>query len=287
MVYALLLTLAALPAKPAPRPDAPAAPPVAQVLFRHGAVTIRSASGTEFVADDGVPLQLTDTVIVKVAAWVALALVDNQQVVRLDEDLELKVSELALLKAPKRSDPLSAQLDALFTSGEREGRQRLIGWNASQTAANTPAARRESESSPSGGGPKILESVDDAPEPTSPPPTPRPAPTPPPPAERQAQPKPERPAQSPKDSARTKQRVQVIPLAADDALRECLEGALTDLGPEVRKSQGAGVVVRARLRGDRLMVSLPSGLPTPSCAVEWFKARPVTAEWTRLTVPLR
>lgn len=315
MFLPLLLTLAALPVQEAKRPDV-VVDPVAQVLVTWGTVSVKPSSAqAAFPATKGTPLQKSDRVIVGAGAWVALAILGNSQVVRLDDDLELQVGELALLNAPKHAQGLQQQFDTLFTAQERQHTERLIGWNASPTAASTPAMEREKNEKKQD---QVMEKARreearDEPLPRQPapasPPSPRPAvksapmmPPPPPPApppaevasapaeieERRAPPSGGGAAMPERSRESRPMRQARVALAVDAALTTCLQSAFVEWGPGVRSTFGKSLTVKARRVEGSLQVRLPRGLPTPSCATTWFATHEgLGATWTELTVPLQ
>ncbi len=306
MFLPLLLTLAALPVQEAKRPDV-VVDPVAQVLVTSGSVSVKPASAqAAFPATKGTPLQKSDRLIVGPGAWVALAILGNSQVVRLDDDLELQVGELALLNAPKHAQGLQQQFDTLFTAQEREHTERLIGWNASPTAASTPSMEREKNEKKKSDRVMEKEARDEPmPQPSSPRPSAKSAPmmpAPPPPA-----PAPAEVASAPAEKEERREfpsgggaappersrearpmRQARVALAVDAALTTCLESAFVEWGPGVRSTFGKSVTVKARRVEGSLQVRLPRGLPTPACATTWFATHEgLGATWTELTVPLQ
>lgn len=196
---ALLLVLAvAPPLPPAPRSPAASSTPAAQVVLVHGQAALPRGT-TPLLLARGMLLDRTDVVSLREGAWVALLLLNNGHVVRLDDEMTIAVEKLALFKAGPVSEDAQAQLDRLLSRREKErlGSERLIGWHQGQVAANTRAAEAASsqekeqaprrvaadEGGPTGGGaapaPKALHP---APRPPgSPPPAPAPAAEPPPP----------------------------------------------------------------------------------------------------------
>ena len=124
---------------------APAGEPVAYVLGSRGAVQVKRG-GTSSPVTSGAPLFVSDVVQVPPGGLLLLKVERNEQVVRLDEDLELAVSELAALNAPQATKGLSQQLEALLTPGERKelGAERLAGFVVRPLAANVAAAQPES-----------------------------------------------------------------------------------------------------------------------------------------------
>jgi hypothetical protein len=154
---ALLLVLAvAPPLPPAPRSPAASATPAAQVLLVHGAVQL--ANGTKPVrVTRGTLLDRTDVVNVSEGAWVALVLLNNGHVVRLDDELNIAVEKLALFKAGPVKEDAQAQLDRLLTRREKEGlgSERLIGWHQGLSGANAMPPEAEKKKERSNDGPPL------------------------------------------------------------------------------------------------------------------------------------
>lgn len=283
-MWALALTLVAAlpPLTDFPRPDGTVKTPLVQVLLRDGQVTITPSSGKTFDARTGMKLGAADTIAVGPNAWVAIHILGNDHVVRLDDDLSLRVAELALLKAPKHSQSLEQQFNRLVTTKEQDAGGRLIGWNVSQTAANVPNRVVPDE----GGGGKV-KTVEVMPRPESKesgrPPggvttkeaEPSPSPPPPSPAPAQATPA-QRPASTP-------------PMPpADATLTACVRETLEPLGADAKKVLGKTIVVRVKLKADgTLLVQLPRGVNAPPCALSWFSGKPgIGPKWSDVTVTL-
>lgn len=274
---ALAVVAALPPLTVAPRPDGAVKQPLAQIVMGEGTVSVTPSGAKGFDARVGMQLGATDTVTVGVGAWVALQLLDNGHVVRLDDDLSLRVGELALLKAPKQSQTLEQQLNRLVTRQEQDSAARLIGWNASQTAANVLGSAQ-----PTGGGPKSSKNPSSNEESAK-----RNE------REKDSRPPPKPPLKSvPPDSAPPPpapmpEPAAVIPLASDAELTKCIDQTVKGLGTEVTKLLGKQLVVRAKLRGGVVVVQLPQGVNTPACAVSWFTGKPgLGAQWADVTVTL-
>jgi hypothetical protein len=277
-MWALLLTLAAAP-EVAARPDGVTSGALVQVVLGQGTVTIRSAT-LQFPAKRGMQLVGSDTVVVAPNGWVVLSVLGNGHVVRLDDDLELRVDQLAVLKAAKQTRDLEAQLNALLTASERESAQRLIGWNASPTAANVPTGVKTEDESGGGGSDQqkknqvkseegFLKRNDSAKK--SPPrdekglaASPSPA-----------------PPGSPVVASATPS------LVSDAALDTCVSGSVKPLGAEVVKALRGQLTLRVKQREGKPFVQLPFGLPTPPCALKWFEAKPLRPEWVNVTVTIK
>ena len=307
MLLALTLWVAsALPVAEVARPTGPVKDPAAQVLLKENAVTIDPGGGQKaFQALGGMLLQKSDLVVVGPGAWVVLVILGNEHVVRLDDDLALKVSELALLNAPKQTQSPVQQLDTLLTRQERQRTERLIGWHASQAAANTQPVKAAPRDEPEGGSGKlkakgITESqkrADDdmlegeAEEKEKVKVAPPPAPPPPPntlPARGGGSPNAPKPDPRPvKDSVLRKSMPPDAPPPVDAELQTCVEAAVIGWGAEVKAKLGKSVLVSARQRDGEVVVRLPLGLPAPACAVAYFTRRGVGPGWTNVPVPLK
>lgn len=126
---------------------------VAQVLAVDGTVNITRASGAIVPADPRVGLERGDTVQTGEDGAVIL-LLSNSRLVRVDEELELKVGDIALLTSAKTTVPPAQQLDALLYPGEREhmrgidDAERIAGWQARLSAATAIPAQREARTAP-------------------------------------------------------------------------------------------------------------------------------------------
>jgi hypothetical protein len=118
--------------------------PVAHVLAGRGAVTVKRGAEVR-PAEEGLALEGADVLSVPVGGLLLLRVDHNGQVVRLDEDLELAVQELAAVKAPRSERTVEAQLESLLTRPEREAlsQQRLAGGVVRPVAAHVaaPASR--------------------------------------------------------------------------------------------------------------------------------------------------
>lgn len=293
-MWAFALTLAAAlpPLAEAPRPDGPVKDALAQVIISSGQVVITPEGKRGFGASSGTRLRANDTIAVGSRAWVVLGLV-NGHAVRLDDDLSLRVDQLALLKAPPPSASLKQQFDKLVTEKEQDAAGRLIGWNASQTGANVPSSVEEVSRTGGGGNvknnpapptpkSKDFESMKTEPKPTRPR------------DEQSAPPPPTTPAELPRpDPVATAPAKPPAPgsigasgLSADATLTSCIVSTLAPLGAEVKKQLGTKIIVRAKLRADgTLLVQLPLGLNTSACAAAWFSGKPgLSQQWSDVTV---
>lgn len=266
---------------------------VAQVLAVDGTVNIARASGAVVPADPRVSLDRGDTVQTGEDGAVILML-SNSRLVRVDEDLELKVGDIALLGSPKTVVPPAQQLDALLYPGERErmrgidDAERIAGWQARLSAATAIPAQREARLA---GGSMLAPSGLAASPPPAPPPPADDAPEPPPPPEDVAtDDKSSDVAQTETDaiamsSAPKPQSAAVPPgepaperLAKDDiAAMFAKGGALYACGKEWRKATGlpagteALLVFRLSGKGTINRVVGDRGLAPPMCVRERFE----------------
>lgn len=298
-MWALALTVvtALPPLTVAVRPDGEVKTPLAQVVLHDGTVTLTPAGGRAFGAQRGMQLAGSDTITVGVGAWVVVNILGNGHVVRLDDDLVLRVDQLAALKAPKQTQSLDQQLNRLVTVKEQDtAATRLIGWNASQSGANVPQSTKTGGMKDDSGGGSMKETSTkasapkDSPKPLPKPPRPadteeaKPPPgatSPPPPTPPIAPPIPT-PTPSPEGGSDTAAPV------ADAALNACVLKSVQALGPEVLASFGDQLVLRVKLRDGAAVVQLPNGLPTPACATSWFYGKPgIGAAWTAVPVKLK
>jgi hypothetical protein len=123
--------------------SAAVAEPAATLVAFRGGVRVTPAGGAAREAKVDDPLGAADVVSVPAGGFALLQLVKNGYVVRLDEDLELAVQEVALFNSPKTSASLKQQLDALLSKDERKGiNERMTGFYATAAAAETRAAER-------------------------------------------------------------------------------------------------------------------------------------------------
>lgn len=138
-MWALALMLAAAPVQIEARPDGAVDRPVAQVLLSSGDVKVLAKA--TFPAKSGQQLGEADAVQLKDGAWVVLYLLENDQVVRLDDELTLPMSKVAMRRAGPAKGEWKARLEAMLSPAERkEKADRLTGWHAAPMAANVPTA---------------------------------------------------------------------------------------------------------------------------------------------------
>jgi hypothetical protein len=302
MVLALSLWVcSALPVAEVPRSGVALKDAAAQVLLldEHPTVSIDPGGGQKALpAVPGMLLLKSDRVVVGPGDWVALAIIGNGHVVRLDDDLSLLVGDLALLNAPMQSEGVREQLDVLLTKKEKERAGRLIGWHASQTAANTQPVQKEKMDTGGGGMTKSRGSseervqaksnkVDEEPvaaKPSPPPaqpaaPAPPPAPPPPPPGSGSAA----VPARKRPEPVAERKRATI-----DPGLQTCVDLAMSTWSDDVKAKLSGQLTVSAKLRDGEVIVSLPLGLPPDPCFARYFQDHGgLSASWTRVTVPLK
>lgn len=119
--------------------------PVAQVVTATRDVAILRDGRRVGVTKD-LRLLLTDTLDVPVGGVLFVQVLANGHVVRVDEDIQLPVKDLAALRLKKQgaATAVKDQVEALLTPKERVDLQpRLMGWFVSTTAANVPSVREE------------------------------------------------------------------------------------------------------------------------------------------------
>jgi hypothetical protein len=222
-------------------------------------------------------LKADDAIAVPGGGFALLQLVGNGHVVRIDEDLELKVKELALFGAPKTEVTLKAQLDQLLTPEERKGvNERMTGFYATAAAAETRAAERESATAKAESGPPAR------PNSVAPPSAPAPEPQPASVAESDQGPSAGAPPPRKKASLRGVNFGSANEYGGgaptwpaperEAALRTCLLSEVKKFNAQQRI--GPKLTVRYRLIGGTLQLSLEGALPVPQCARDWFKDAP-------------
>jgi hypothetical protein len=291
----------------------PAKRPAARLVAAQGVVRGTTATRQPFTPVVGTDFDEDDTLTVSPGAWAALVL-RNRHVVRLDDDLVIRIDELALFRAPPSPTTVGAQLNRLLSPTERESAksERLIGWHADLAAANT-APREKNSSSP-------------APAPPPPPPmSPAPvvAPPPPPAPDRSgSRPKvsssesvsPERkksqrarsddrdeggrfePGEEKKKRSREvvaeeeppREQAALATLEPDEPLRECLRSSLAAAYPEFAPTLTEVTLLITPTPGRAPVLRIKGGLTAPGCARAWVQARPRLSEGglRELVVPL-
>jgi len=142
----------------------------AYVLMVKGAVAVSTQVGKEFAAQVGQGLYRSDTLRTGAGAFLVIKL-QNNYLVRLDEQLELAVKDIVLINAKTTDRDFREQLDRLLNSDEttvadREGvYQRIAGWRSERKAVETVASRK----APSAAAPAAVthEAKEATPEPSA------------------------------------------------------------------------------------------------------------------------
>ena len=144
LVTALLGTLAAAATPDAKRPaGAKGSELVAKVLVSSGQVDVVDSANTRFPAGDRLPVALTDSLKVAPQAFVVLVISSNSQVVRIDDDVELPVKDIAALHSGPAGRSLQEQVEQLLTVSENQSlKERLMGWMVAPMVASAPGAGR-------------------------------------------------------------------------------------------------------------------------------------------------
>lgn len=274
--------------------DTGTGPAVARVHLRGGTACQIRAAGKTFAAQVGLPLLASDEMLVPVGEFLVVSL-SNGHLVRIDEDIEMRVSEIVLLNAPPTRESLGKQLDRLLTREERIRSERISGVQARRQGADEMPAEslsmsrlKPSESRKADRSLSLSDPSPAAPEPVAAPPPPAPTasmaagapPPPPPPAPSRTRgmpPSPAKPtvAQGPIAPATedaiakieiTKQPPLQLPEPA--ALQKCLRRALL---PSIKQ-----VTIELKLRGGHIeRVRLRGGLVTPACMSSLLLHKPL------------
>jgi hypothetical protein len=122
---------------------------VASVCLLDGSAKVKAKNGHVFKAAPGMSLHRTDEVEAGSTGFVVLRL-KNGYLVRIDEEISLKMTDIYLLDAPRTSDGVRAQVDRLLTKKELARGERIAGWHAQVTAADTVAPVAATSRSTSG-----------------------------------------------------------------------------------------------------------------------------------------
>ncbi len=110
----------------------------ALILEAKGAVTVRPAQGKPFPGALSVPLLKSDELEAAAGAFAILKVTRNNCLARLDEELSLRISDLAVFDSAPCSASDDAQVRALLTESEfNEGKSRIVGYRAGLSAADT------------------------------------------------------------------------------------------------------------------------------------------------------
>lgn len=185
----LLLTSCSARGEERRPPGAAQGPAVADLVVVRGKGQVRSA-GAVFPAKEGLPLTAADELLVPVAGLMVVSL-RNGHLVTVDEDLELRVSDIALLKSNATAPSFEQQLAALQRRHTLQGNEgeRVAGFQSRRMAGRTVGAgvEREEEAAPSpkAGGVGVARKALQEPRAgapasvasASPPPSPAPAPS--------------------------------------------------------------------------------------------------------------
>ncbi len=294
---------------------------VAHVVVASGAVKLADGRGAPFDVAPGLPLLKTDTLQVPPAAFVLVQVLANKLVVRIDEDVDLAVKDIAVLDAKADAPALEVQLEKLLTRAERgQLKERMAGWYSASVAATVPTvqseksleederpARRDESTRQASGAPGSLadhrrgesggaaaKSVarESSPAPAAMPPPPPPAPAAPPPVAAEAPPKmaSNRPMAevAPKEEAKKdvagKKRALLLP-KVDAALKACL---LSDVHNQALRGVDR-LTLRFLFEDGVPHVVASRGAFVPDCAVAWVTkhAQPFDGGWQTLVVPLK
>ncbi|HUU01686.1 MAG TPA: hypothetical protein VM425_09615 [Myxococcota bacterium] len=109
-----------------------------------GPAKIRATSGFVFDAKPSLPLLIGDEIEAPADGFVVLRLT-NGYLVRVDSGVALRVGDIVLLSAPRASQGLAAQLDRLLSKEERQQGERIAGWHARLTGAETVPTQQAEE----------------------------------------------------------------------------------------------------------------------------------------------
>ncbi len=118
---------------------------VASVLMHEGMPSVLAAGQTMAVSEN-LEIQEGDTLRVPAKSWLVLRLLGNGYVVKVDEDLELPVRDLALLKAPPAPQTLEQQLQQLADSREI-GADRVTAYQNRRVAGSSSPRGKLAEES--------------------------------------------------------------------------------------------------------------------------------------------
>lgn len=182
------------------RPPGTGTAPVAGRIHLCGGAGARIKVGrTEFAPLVGMPLLKSDELVVPLGEFLVVAL-GNGYLVRIDEDLTMRVSDIVLLGAPPARESMAVQLDRLVSQAERTqakrmNAERVAGVQSRASAAEAMPAqpadlpvrttRGRPRPAPGGAAPPAPVSTSAAPAPSPPPPpVTASAPSPPPPPSR-------------------------------------------------------------------------------------------------------
>jgi len=303
---ALSLGAALVASSPAFAADAPRPPgtgsgeTLARVHLVGGAgVRVRGEAGAPFAPRATMPLFARDTLVVPAGEFVIVHLVRNNHLVRVDDDVTLKVTDIVLLSAPRTQESLAAQLERMVSVDEKRAAERIAGTYAGRAAGDAPPPESSggvgglglrgtgsggggsgngigigsigtlghgSGGTGSGYGSGARSTAKSAPKPAPPKPAT--------PAAVSARAKLDATAtEEAKPEAAQPAATKPAPLPAADALKQCLDGELRRLGLRLDR-----VVVRLRVEGGRIRrLALGGGLATPPCARTLLLDQPYAA----------
>jgi hypothetical protein len=298
----------------------------AQLLTYAGQLSVIDPKVGAVAVREVLPLRREDKLIVGEGA-VALLFLKNGYLVRLDDDLELLVRELALIDAPPTTTSLDDQLDALVGGALKvDDRARITGWQQGLHAGfggtiGGVQGKEKAKEARSGGTKKTLvdpparpadSSSDDAPAAAAPPSRrsdiemdARPSqnqgnrgrlPGAPPEVERSAPPKPPPPAdpaqpprfQHLKDSADPELWTPGLPVLVQN-----LEDQLREcIAPQIdkREDRDAPIVLLIACEDDEIKQTLLVGAPPNVCLADLFRDKSdgeCQKGWLRIELPRR
>lgn len=111
------------------------AQPVVRVELFKGAPTVVK-DGRTIPAAYGQELSRKDQIRVPASSWLVLQILKNDFAVKIDEDLELPVSDIALLDAPRHAKSFDDQLAAMAKAKEIELNDRVTGYQNRRMAGS-------------------------------------------------------------------------------------------------------------------------------------------------------
>lgn len=95
---------------------------------------IKPGAGNAFAPRPTMPILRTDTLVVPAGEFLIVHLVKNNHLVRVDDDVILKVTDIVLLNAPRTNESLAAQLDRMVSIDEKRTAERIAGTYATRSA---------------------------------------------------------------------------------------------------------------------------------------------------------
>ncbi|MBW1871197.1 MAG: hypothetical protein JRJ19_03980, partial [Deltaproteobacteria bacterium] len=112
-----------------------------------GKAQVKSANGFSFEAKPGLVLLKTDEVRAADDGFVVLRL-PNGYLVRIDAEVSLLIADIIVLEADKTDSDFGQQLGKLLTKKEKQKGERIAGWHARLTGAQTIPPQLDEESGP-------------------------------------------------------------------------------------------------------------------------------------------